>query len=124
VDAIDCYEIAYPHVFMYSARTGTPAARIPRQVDRAIKKQRADALRARGAAVRARVLHSRLSATSRVLIEDAVSSGGYRRARGGDYIPVYLDNGASVLPEPGQWLTVAHRGIMHDGLLAVPAAGD
>ena len=49
-------EIAFLHVFPYSPREGTPAARMP-QVDRSLVKERAARLRAAGAAANERHLH-------------------------------------------------------------------
>lgn len=115
--AIEQYAIAYPHVFMYSSRDGTPAARIPRQVDPQTKKQRAAALRRAGAAIRRGVLASKVDTEVRVLTEDAVGNSGLRRARGGDYVPVYLDVGQGDPPVPGQWLRVNRIGVADDGLL-------
>lgn len=49
LDIIDACGIAFLHVFPYSPRQGTPAARMP-QLDRAVIKQRATRLRAKGQA--------------------------------------------------------------------------
>ena len=63
----DC-NITYGHVFPYSSRLGTPAARMP-QVDRAIIKARAERLRARASSRKAAALTSMIGSTQRVLIE-------------------------------------------------------
>jgi len=60
--------LAYLHVFPYSPRAGTPAARMP-QVPPAVAKARAARLRAAGAAGLARFLESRRGATAEVLVE-------------------------------------------------------
>ena len=63
-------DIALPHVFPYSERAGTPAARMP-QVAVAARKARAAELRAVGAELRERLLSRRLGARVRMLMETA-----------------------------------------------------
>ncbi|NMB87510.1 MAG: tRNA (N(6)-L-threonylcarbamoyladenosine(37)-C(2))-methylthiotransferase MtaB [Chloroflexi bacterium] len=46
LDFIEAMEFAGGHVFTYSARPGTPAARYPGQVDHAVRKQRSAQIRA------------------------------------------------------------------------------
>jgi threonylcarbamoyladenosine tRNA methylthiotransferase MtaB len=60
--------IAFLHVFPYSARPGTPAARMP-QLDRALVRERAARLRDAGAAALGTELRSRIGSRSAVLIE-------------------------------------------------------
>src|SRR5207244_2291708 len=60
--------IAFLHVFPYSAREGTPAARMP-QLDRAVIRERAARLRDAGAAQLDADLRSRIGSRSAVLIE-------------------------------------------------------
>ncbi len=61
-------EVVHGHIFPYSARAGTPAARMP-QVDRAIIKRRAEELRGDVSAVRTDWLRSLLGTPQRVLSE-------------------------------------------------------
>ena len=56
------------HVFPYSPRPGTPAARMP-SIPKEIRKLRAAALRELGAAALARTLESRVGTTATVLVE-------------------------------------------------------
>jgi threonylcarbamoyladenosine tRNA methylthiotransferase MtaB len=63
----DC-GLTHLHVFPYSPRPGTPAARMP-QVPAGLRKDRAARLRAAGEAALARFLESRVGATERVLVE-------------------------------------------------------
>jgi threonylcarbamoyladenosine tRNA methylthiotransferase MtaB len=63
----DC-GLAFLHVFPYSARAGTPAARMP-QLPMALRRERARRLRAQGAAAEARFLARQSGALERVLIE-------------------------------------------------------
>jgi threonylcarbamoyladenosine tRNA methylthiotransferase MtaB len=63
----DC-GLTWLHVFPYSPRRGTPAARMP-QVDRAVVKARAARLRAAGAAAVAAYLAAQVGRPQRVLME-------------------------------------------------------
>ncbi|MDF1716643.1 MAG: tRNA (N(6)-L-threonylcarbamoyladenosine(37)-C(2))-methylthiotransferase MtaB [Antarcticimicrobium sp.] len=65
----DC-DLTWLHVFPYSKREGTPAAKIPNQVDGTVAKARAARLRAAGAAQVARHLAAQVGATHRVLMEN------------------------------------------------------
>jgi threonylcarbamoyladenosine tRNA methylthiotransferase MtaB len=68
LDLVEECGIAFLHVFPYSPREGTPAARMP-AVPPAIVRERAARLRAAGAAVLAADLASRIGAEGEVLIE-------------------------------------------------------
>jgi threonylcarbamoyladenosine tRNA methylthiotransferase MtaB len=70
-DLVDECGLTFLHVFPYSKRPGTPAARMP-QVAGDIIKQRAGRLRASGEAALARRLVSELGRQRSVLIESAV----------------------------------------------------
>jgi threonylcarbamoyladenosine tRNA methylthiotransferase MtaB len=63
----DC-GLAFLHVFPYSARAGTPAARMP-QLPMALRRERARRLRAEGAAAEARFLARQRGRLEQVLIE-------------------------------------------------------
>jgi threonylcarbamoyladenosine tRNA methylthiotransferase MtaB len=65
---IDEMGLAYLHVFPYSPREGTPAARMP-QLLWPERKARAAELRRRGAAALARFLSSRVGAEASILVE-------------------------------------------------------
>lgn len=65
----DC-DLTWLHVFPYSPRPGTPAARMP-QVDGAMIKDRAARLRAAGVAQVAKHLAAQVGKTHRVLMENA-----------------------------------------------------
>ncbi|WP_298018422.1 tRNA (N(6)-L-threonylcarbamoyladenosine(37)-C(2))-methylthiotransferase MtaB [uncultured Parasphingopyxis sp.] len=65
---IDDCDIIYGHIFPYSARKGTPAAKMP-QVPVAIRKQRAAALREAAARRKGAWLDSLIGTRQRVLIE-------------------------------------------------------
>lgn len=63
----DC-GLTWLHVFPYSPRPGTPAARMP-QVDGAVRKERAARLRALGAEAEARMLATLVGRSALVLVE-------------------------------------------------------
>jgi threonylcarbamoyladenosine tRNA methylthiotransferase MtaB len=65
---IDDCDIVHPHIFPYSPREGTPAARMP-QIEPEVRKRRAALLREAGAVRRAAWLQSLVGTTQRILIE-------------------------------------------------------
>jgi len=99
---IDEADIALAHVFPYSARSGTPAARMP-QLPVPVRKDRAARLRQRAASRLARALDARLGETARVLVERG------RTGRTEHYLPARLDSDAPA------GAVVAARIIGHDG---------
>jgi threonylcarbamoyladenosine tRNA methylthiotransferase MtaB len=68
LDLIGECGLAFAHVFPYSVRTGTPAARMP-QLPAGVIKERAARLRAAGAAALAAELSTRVGGETDVLIE-------------------------------------------------------
>lgn len=114
---VEQLEIAYPHVFPYSARSGTPAARIPDrlQVAPTERKSRAGMLRQIGAEVRLKLLHSRLGSKDRILIEGGCPLPGFQKGRAPDYLEVW----APVAEEQvGRWADVIYRSVQGDVLIA------
>jgi threonylcarbamoyladenosine tRNA methylthiotransferase MtaB len=91
LDLIDEAGLTFLHVFPFSARPGTPAARMP-QVPKATRKERAARLRARGAAALDSYLRAQLSRRRRALIE----RGG--RGHTDHFAPIRLDAGAPPVP--------------------------
>lgn len=67
--AIGEFGLQFLHVFPFSAREGTPAARMP-QVPQAVRKERAAHLRQAGEAVRAGWLTGRIGQVVEVLVEE------------------------------------------------------
>jgi len=61
--------ITYLHVFPYSRREGTPAAKIPNQIEKSVAKQRAAKLRELGKLQFEKLCKSRIGKTERVLVE-------------------------------------------------------
>ena len=81
---VDEADLIYLHVFPYSARSGTPAARMP-QLPKAVRKDRAAQLRAAGARQLENYLQSQVGKTARVLVE--TKSVGHTE----HFAPVTLD---------------------------------
>jgi threonylcarbamoyladenosine tRNA methylthiotransferase MtaB len=68
LDLVEECAVAFLHVFPYSARPGTPAARMP-QLDAALVRERAARLRAAGRTALDADLESRIGSDSAVLVE-------------------------------------------------------
>jgi threonylcarbamoyladenosine tRNA methylthiotransferase MtaB len=95
----DC-GLTYLHVFPYSRRPGTPAARMP-QVEGAVIKERAARLRREGQAALARHLHAQIGQEAELLIERP----GLGRTRG--FAEVEIDPDVS---RPGELVHVRVTG--------------
>jgi threonylcarbamoyladenosine tRNA methylthiotransferase MtaB len=108
LDLVDDCGLAHLHVFPFSPRPGTPAARMP-QVARAVVKERARRLRAKGAAALAHRLAAEVGAQRQVLVE----SGGVGRT--GQFMSVRLAADAA----PGTIIDVTIAG--HDGRQLIAA---
>lgn len=97
---VDECELSYVHVFPYSPRPGTPAARMP-QLDRAIIKDRAARLREKSKQALARHLTSRVGVEMAAIVEKP----GF--ARGDDFSPIALTGPA----RPGAFIRVEITGV-------------
>ncbi len=102
LDLVDECGLTQLHVFPFSPRPGTPAARMP-QLDGAIVKERAQRLRAKGEAALRAHLEAQIGATRLVLTE----RGGIGRTE--QFTAVRLTSAA----EPGTFLDLTVAG--HDG---------
>jgi len=102
LDLIDACGLTQLHVFPFSPRPGTPAARMP-QLDRGVVKERAQRLRAKGDAALARHLDGEIGENRRVLTE----RGGIGRTE--QFTAVRL----SAPIEPGLFIDLSIAG--HDG---------
>jgi threonylcarbamoyladenosine tRNA methylthiotransferase MtaB len=80
---IEALGLSFLHVFPYSPRPGTPAARMP-EVPADARRARAARLRALGARLHGRFLAGRVGGTARVLVEEG------REGRSEHYAPVRL----------------------------------
>jgi threonylcarbamoyladenosine tRNA methylthiotransferase MtaB len=109
LEAIDELGLDLLHVFPYSPRPGTPAARMP-QVPPKERKRRAAVLRAAGARRLLARLASRVGEQAQVLVE------GDRRGRSEDYLAVRL----SASTAPGSVVAARITGAGDDHLVATP----
>jgi threonylcarbamoyladenosine tRNA methylthiotransferase MtaB len=101
LDLVEECGLTFLHVFPYSPRPGTPAARMP-QVATAVVKDRAKRLRAAGDAALRRRLEAEIGATRQVLIESA------SQGRTEHFLPVAI---SGEMPGMVQRFTIAG----HDG---------
>lgn len=108
---VDEVNLTYLHVFPYSARSGTPAARMP-QVPKAIRKERAARLRAVGDAQLRRYHESRIGIYDEVVVEQGTEHHSMGRTRG--FALVRLDNPY----EQGVLLPVKVTGMQEQHLIA------
>ncbi len=110
----DC-GLTFLHVFPYSARRGTPAARMP-QVAGELRKERAGRLRAAGEAAQRRFFAACRGRTAQVLVEKSESDGAFGHSE--HFAPVRL--AATALP--GSIVTARITGATDDELLGQIAA--
>ena len=106
-------DLTYLHVFPYSPRPGTPAARMP-QVHPALRKERADRLRAIGNAKLDRFLRARIGRTLPALMERG--GGGHTD----QFAPFRIAPEAPV-PPAGRLIGLEVSGV-RDGMLLGRAA--
>lgn len=108
LDLIDECGLTFLHVFPFSPRPGTPAARMP-QVPRDVVKDRAHRLREKGEAARSAHLDAEVGRVRRVLVET------HARGRTEQFTEMRL----SVAVEPGRIVDAAVIG--HDGRMLIAA---
>jgi threonylcarbamoyladenosine tRNA methylthiotransferase MtaB len=110
MDLVEECGLTYLHVFPYSERPGTPAARMP-PVPKPVRKERAARLRAKGDAALDAYLASRVGCTESVLVETA------HLGRTEGYAPVRLCQPAT----PGSVVSVTVAHSTGAALIAAPA---
>jgi len=101
-------DLTYLHVFPYSPREGTPAARMP-QVSRAVGKARAAQLRALGEQQYSKFCKTRIGAIESVLVE----RDGLGRTE--QFVPIAVPGHS-----PGELAAVQVTGTSADGLVGEP----
>lgn len=107
----DCVEearISWLHVFPYSEREGTPAAKIPNQVEPKTRKARAARLRALGDGIVQHTLQKHIGATQEIIIEQDGISG---------YTPHYAMVKLDKKQEVGSVVAVNIMGVEQHNLL-------
>jgi len=105
-------DLTYLHVFPYSPREGTPAARMP-QVSRRVGKERAARLRALGEQQYSRFCESRVGQVESVLVE----RDGIGRTE--QFVPIAVPGHG-----PGELVAVRAVGTSADGLIGEPMRTD
>ncbi|MBX2846694.1 MAG: tRNA (N(6)-L-threonylcarbamoyladenosine(37)-C(2))-methylthiotransferase MtaB [Acidiferrobacterales bacterium] len=117
IKAIREMEVAFPHVFSYSERDGTPAARIPmpKQVPVDVRKQRNKQVRKLGESIAAQVLHRRVGTYAHVLPEKDAKRKGYTLCRAEDYLSVLVPSDSIQI---GIWQQVRYDAIDNGELIA------
>jgi len=108
---VDDCGLTYLHVFRYSPRPGTPAARMP-DVAAEVRKARAARLRAAGEAARRRHFAAEVGTAREILVEED------RTGRTPHYALVELDRAAV----PGDIVTARITGVRDDRLVGRVAA--
>ncbi|GAA4764480.1 tRNA (N(6)-L-threonylcarbamoyladenosine(37)-C(2))-methylthiotransferase MtaB [Stakelama sediminis] len=106
----DC-DIVYAHIFPFSPREGTPAARMP-QLDRTVVKERAAALRDTAETHRRRWLESQIGSRRSVLVEKPGTRG-----HADNFAQVRFDGPAPI----GDIIPVQITAIKDQHLIGVPA---
>ena len=117
LDVINRAQIIYPHVFCFSGRPGTPAARIPRQVPRVERRRRAAMLRGAGERLRREALKRMVGQQADLIVErsDAGDKPAAYHGRLANYMPVRLEAPENAIaPE----ILVQIRGVVDDVLIA------
>ena len=106
------------HVFPYSKREGTPAAKMPIQIDKAEKKRRVSELSAVGRSIRAEILNDAVTNTgsARVLFE--VFENGYAYGHTDNFLEVRVKTDASLHSELRQVKFISADGEIIDAELA------
>ncbi len=104
----DC-GLTFLHVFPYSARTGTPAAKMP-QVPMDLRKERAARLREAGKAALSTFLQSHVGGTAEILVEKTEDGASIGHSR--HYAPIRIDGAF----DPGAIVTANIRSV-EDGRL-------
>jgi threonylcarbamoyladenosine tRNA methylthiotransferase MtaB len=114
LELIDEAGLTHLHVFPFSARRGTPAARMP-QVPKALRQERAARLRAAGEHAMARFLERQIGRSARVLVERGA------RGRSETFAPFRIETDGAA-PAPGEIVTARAERIEHRVLIGQPVA--
>ena len=112
-------EIAYPHTFTFSSRSGTPASRIPadRHIKKVEMKRRAKLVRECGDQIRQQLMIRRLGTVGKILVEHGPAKKNRVRARADDYLPVLVP---ASIGNRHQWISVKYQAIKGNDLIAEP----
>ncbi|MBL4787516.1 MAG: tRNA (N(6)-L-threonylcarbamoyladenosine(37)-C(2))-methylthiotransferase MtaB [Kordiimonadaceae bacterium] len=108
-------DLTWLHVFPYSEREGTPAARMP-AVEKAVRKERAARLRAAGELQVQRLFDRAIGKTAKVLIE-RVTDAGVAHGHSEQFIPVIIETTAKAGDMIPVTLSMIEGGCMRGTLL-------
>lgn len=110
-------EVAFPHTFSYSERSGTPAARIPHAKQVPVPERKHRNLRLRNAAepLQVALRNSKVGQSAYVLPEKPAKRDGYTLCRAEDYLAVLVPSEQVV---KGQWCRVNYLRVDGDFLVA------
>jgi len=110
-------EVAFPHVFSYSERSGTPAARIPqgKQVPVVERKERNLRLRQSVEEMQHNLRHSKIGMSAWVLPEKTAKKHGFTVCRAEDYLAVLVPEN---MVQQGSWTQVCYESIQDGYLIA------
>lgn len=115
VSLVETCGLTWLHVFPYSERPGTPAAKMP-QLPGNVRKERAAALRAAGDVQVGRFLDAQVGITADVLVEKDAGHGG--EGRSPHFVPVRIEGAY----QPGTIVSARIVGRDNDTLIAHKAA--
>jgi threonylcarbamoyladenosine tRNA methylthiotransferase MtaB len=117
LDVINRAKIIYPHVFCFSGRPGTPAARIPRQVPRIERRRRAAMMRSAGEKLRREALKGMVGQQAPLIVErpDVGDKPAAYHGRLANYMPVRLEDPQNALASE---ILVQIRDVVGDVLIA------
>jgi len=93
-DVVERVGFANLHVFRYSPRAGTAAARLPDQVPERVKRARTEQLRDVWSPIRRRLLDNRIGSTQDVLVEEGRNGRWHGHTR--DYFYVSFDSATAI----------------------------
>lgn len=96
MEFFDSLPLTYFHVFPYSIRSATPAAKLPDQVPAAAKKERAKRMRALGARKKGEFARRFVGRRLAVLVEGKARSGAAAGGYSRNYLPVTLPGGGEI----------------------------
>ena len=110
--------LTWLHVFPYSEREGTPAAKIPNKVPKQIRKERASRLRAAGELQVQKLMQASIGNPANVLIERA-SENGLLTGHSEQFIPVSIQTAGNKNHLVGSILPVTLTGIEKMAMSAI-----
>ncbi len=110
------------HIFKYSVRTGTAAAKMPDQVSPEIKNQRAAVLAEEARRCRDQFIHQNLQSVRPVLLERFDEQTGLFEGYTDHYIKVYVSPVEGDVPEIGRFTQVRLLDPFRDGVRGVPVS--